>query len=149
MTRLLLCLILTAPRIMAQEATVFESSLSDGLLCIDKNDIPTSVNFLRRGINCYGLEKASGDSDLGAKVSRLIADELSHPKRAAYLVYAAVIEMTNKPVDFDRAIGLLNDAQIEDPALPEIYNTRGVVYFSQRKIDSALVDYSKAIDLNP
>jgi len=149
MTRIILCLVLAVSRLVSQEGTVFDSSLKEGLLCIARNDIQASMNYLRRGINCFWLEKGLGTGDLEGKINSLIAGENSHSKRAAYLVYAAVVEMANGPVRYDRAFVLLNDAQLEDPALPEVYNTRGVVLYSQRKWDAALTDYSKAIELNP
>src|SRR5688572_7438424 len=101
MTRIILCLVLALPQLVSQEGTMFDSSLREGLLCIDRNDIQTAMNCLRRGINSFWLEKASGTGDLEDKIGRLIVDENSPSKKAAYLVYAAVVEMANGPARYD------------------------------------------------
>lgn len=149
MIRFILFFTLAVTRLMSQENTVFETSLKEGMLCIDRNDIHTAMNCLRRSINCFGIEAKSGTGDLESRISRLAASEIDHPKKGAYLVYAAVVEIANGPDHFDSAMDLLNSAQLEDPTLPEIYNTRGVILYYRQKWEAALVDYSMAIDLNP
>ena len=133
----------------AETESLFRKSVLDGIEKIKLGEINNSMNLIRRGINCFYVEGGKYDATLSVMTRGLIDNEGDKRRKAAYLVYIAVIELTNPSKEPGKIIEFLNRAQSEDATLPEIYNTRAIVHVGNKDYDKALVDYSKAIELNP
>src|SRR5437764_818121 len=102
----------------AEPTGIFGKSLSDGLDSIKSGNIEMSMNLLRRGINCFGIENGKYDVELFNSANNRLLHEVDKPKRAAYLVYLAVIEITNPDKNIAKVIEYLNNAENEDKTLP-------------------------------
>ena len=145
-TILILALLILS--LSAEEIGIFNISIREGLSFIDKGDINSGMNLLRRGINCHWIDGKLVNVKLQEEIVELEKHEVDKIKKSAYLVYLAVFEMTNKDIDFPKALNFLNKAEELNKILPEIYNTRGVIYYINAKFNLALADYSRAIELN-
>lgn len=148
MKRILL-LLLSIFGVSHSAESVFRKSVLEGIEKIKLGEINNSMNLIRRGINCFYIEGGKYDATLSAMTRGLIDNEGDKRRKAAYLVYIAVIELTKPSKELGKILEYLNTAQSEDGTLPEIYNTRAIVHDGNKNYDKALMDYSKAIELNP
>lgn len=136
----------------AAEVGVLEKAVLDGMGMIGAGKIHDAMNEIRVGINCYGYDQRQVAPAVVANLDSKIDQEKDNKKKSALLVYRAVILLStlqSSPESADKAIETLNAAEKADPNLPEVYNTRGICHFFKKNADLALIDYEKAIALNP
>ena len=134
----------------ATESGIFEKAVVDGMQMISSGKIPDAMNEIRLGFNCNRYDQKRVSAECIETLTIAISQEKDTKKKAALLVYSAVIMLGNGAADgVGTAIFALDQAEKCDPALPEIYNTRGACYRSQKNLAGAIVDYDKAIALNP
>lgn len=144
-----LFLILSCACGYAGEPGVLEQSVINGMGMIDSGKIPDAMNEIRLGFNSNRYDQRKPSADCIDKLDAKISREEGKKKKAALLVYRAVVLLANGPADgIDKAILALNEAEQLDPELPEVYNTRGGCYLFQKNTDLALKDFDKAILLN-
>lgn len=136
----------------AAEVGVLEKSVLDGMGMIEAGKIHDAMNEIRVGINCYGYDQRQVEPKSVEKLDAKIVQEDDNKKKAALLVYRAVLLLStlqSSPESADKAIELLNAAEKADPKLPEVFNTRGICHFFKKSAELALIDYEKALALNP
>ena len=135
----------------AADAGVLEKALVDGMAMISAGKIHDAMNEIRVGINCYGYDPKPVSAESIQSLDTKISQESDKQKKAALLVYKAVILLSHLRDDAsaaDDGIKLLTAAEEADQNLPEVYNTRGICYLFKRAAAAALKDFEKAVSLN-
>lgn len=108
--------------------SVMEQSMVDGIAAINAGKLNESMNLLRKSVNCSGIEGRVYKKETRDLLYKLKEVESNMERKAALCVYLSVVEMVGGGKDQSIALTLLNEAAEISPELPEIYNTRGVVY---------------------
>jgi tetratricopeptide (TPR) repeat protein len=102
--------------------------------------------------NCYLAAKTAANrmftsrEDLETCDRALDSGLLKHRDRAGTLVNRAIVETTLSR--YKDAFADYHSAMVIIPDLPEAYVGRGNIYFLANKLDRAIEDYSRALELN-
>jgi tetratricopeptide (TPR) repeat protein len=146
---LFILFLLGSYRAFPAESGILEKAVKEGMRLIADGKIAESMNEIRAGFNSQQIDNKAVSVECLNTLDDTLADEKDARKKAALLVYRAVLFLVSRQANSpETAIELLNSAERADNKLPEIFNTRGICHLMLRDAAKAQDDFNKAIALN-